>query len=101
MAATSEEPTGSTPVYLGVYAVLAVLTCVTVALGVTTDLGHWRLPAHLSIAGVQAFLLAWFFMHLNHANRITWLIVGTSLFFLGLCILFICQDYLTRSWAAY
>jgi caa(3)-type oxidase subunit IV len=98
--AASEEPVGATPVYLGVFAVLAVMTCATVGLSLT-DLGLWRMPTHLAIAAVQASMLSWFFMHLNHANRITWLVVGSSLFFLGLCLLFILQDYVTRHWAAY
>ncbi len=87
--------------YFVVFFLIAVL--IFVAIGVSfAPLGpSYRLFANLFIAGLQSCLLAYFFMHLKGAEKLTWLIVGAGLFWLFLLFLLLLNDYVTRYMAAY
>ena len=61
--------------YFVIYALIAGLICL--AIGVSfMDLGHNAIYVNLLIAGTQASLLIYYFMHLKGADRLTWMVVG-------------------------
>jgi cytochrome c oxidase subunit 4 len=64
------------------------------------DLGPWKVLVSLLIIGVQATVLAYFFMDLRQADSLTWLCVGAAVFWVFLLFLFTLTDYLTRYLAA-
>ncbi|HET6575713.1 MAG TPA: cytochrome C oxidase subunit IV family protein [Fimbriiglobus sp.] len=89
-------PTANT---LTVFAVLAGLSLLQMVIGFS-DLGPWKVLATLLVIGVQATVLAYFFMDLRQADSLTWLCVGGAMFWTFLLFLFTLTDYLTRYLAA-
>jgi len=85
----------STASTLGIFAVLAGLSLLALFIGFS-DLGPIKVLASLGCAVVQAGVLAYFFMDLKQADKLTWLCVAAALFFTGLQFLFTLTDYLTR-----
>jgi caa(3)-type oxidase subunit IV len=92
-------PVAKTPYFL-IYLVIAGLIVLTVVLSFA-DLGDKRIFVTLAIAGAQACLLGYFFMHLKDAEQLTWLIAGAGLFWIFILFLFVLTDYLTRHIAVY
>lgn len=86
--------------YYAVFGTLIVLTLVTVGLSFL-ELGVWHAPAGLVIAACKAVMVALFFMHLLHGQRLTWIVIGGGLFWLGILMALTLADYLTRHWLAY
>lgn len=75
---------------------------VLLAAGVSfMNLGPATVYANLLIAGAQASLLAYFFMHMKGADRLTWLVAGAGLFWVGIMFLLLLTDYVTRHLGAY
>jgi cytochrome c oxidase subunit 4 len=95
-----EHTIPSTASTLTTFAVLVVMAIVSLLVGFS-DLGPWKVLASLLVAGLQASILALFFMDLKQADRLTWLCVGAAIFWTGLMFLFTLTDYLTRHLAAY
>ncbi len=85
-----------------VFVVLAGLALVQLAINFSDPaaLGPWRLPLTLAVIGVQASVLAYFFMDLRQSDSLTWLCVGAALFWVFLLFLFTLTDYFTRYIAA-
>ena len=71
------------PGLLGVFALLMILTFITVAVS-WVDLGNWNLVVALGIATVKASLVALYFMHLRYDNPFNALVFVTALVFLGI-----------------
>jgi len=88
---------GST--YYKTFGALIVLTGLTVALSFL-HLGEWHAVAGLTIAVCKASLVGLFFMHLLHTKRLSWLALGSGLFWLGILMALTLSDYLTRHWSA-
>jgi cytochrome c oxidase subunit 4 len=88
------------PVYLLIFAALAVGTILTVVAS-RLDLGIMNTPVALLIATIKAVLVILYFMHVIHSTRLTWIVVISS--FLWLAVLFVLTfaDYLTRSLSMY
>ena len=82
--------------YLAVYAVLLVLTGLTTSVAFY-DFGVFNPVAALTIALIKATLVVLFFMHLRHSGRLTWLVAGAAIFWLGILFVLLLSDYLTRS----
>ncbi len=80
---------------LTIFAILAGLALLALFIGFS-DLGPLKVVASLACATVQAGVLAYFFMELKQADKLTWLVVATSVFFVGIQFLFTMTDYLTR-----
>ncbi len=83
--------------YVAIYAILLLLT------GMTTwvaffDLGLLSPVVALTIAVIKASLVVLFFMHLRYSTRLTWVVGGAGLFWLGILLTLSLSDYLTRSW---
>lgn len=76
---------------------LLVLAFLQLVNGVVGE-GHTKLIVSILIAVTQATILALVFMELWHADSLTWLIAGSSLFWTMLMFLFIITDYLTRKY---
>jgi cytochrome c oxidase subunit IV len=88
------------PTYYAVYAALIALTLLTVGVSFF-DLGAYNLAVGLGIGAIKATLVALFFMHLLHSTRLTWVVIGASLFWLGILMVLTLSDYLTRRWLSY
>ncbi len=93
----------TTPSYTGYFAIyIAIAGLIFAAIGSTfMNLGTSALVVNLLIAGTQACLLAYFFMHLKTADNLTWLIVGAALFWMSILFVLLLTDYLTRHLGAY
>jgi cytochrome c oxidase subunit 4 len=94
------EHSPSTAPYYVVFAALVALTFATVGLSFC-HLGNWHTVIGLAIATIKAALVALFFMHLLHSQRLTWLALGAGLFWLAILMSLTLADYLTRDWLAY
>ncbi len=86
-----------TRVYYTVFLILMACT------GLTTwvaffDLGFFSPVVALTIAVVKASLVALFFMHLRYSSRLTWVVAGAGIFWLGILLTLSMSDYLTRAW---
>jgi cytochrome c oxidase subunit 4 len=81
--------------YFAVYIALVVLTVLTTTVAFF-DLGLANPIVALSIAVLKATLIVLFFMHLKYGSRLTWVVAGASVFWLGILLLLILSDYATR-----
>jgi cytochrome c oxidase subunit IV len=52
----------------------------------------------LSIAVCKMLLVALFFMHVRHSDRLTKLVVSGGLMWLGILLLLTLTDFATRDW---
>lgn len=84
--------------YFTIYVILMVLTGVTTAVAFF-DLGLANPVVALSIAVLKGSLVVLFFMHMRWNSRLTWVIGGSALFWLGILLVLILSDYTTRGWA--
>ena len=78
-----------------------VLLALLVATGVTTavarvDLGAFSTVVALGIACGKMLLVALFFMHIRHSNKLTKLVVVGGLLWLGILLLLTMTDFATR-----
>jgi cytochrome c oxidase subunit IV len=85
---------------LTTFVVLALLAVLALGVGFS-NLGPWKVFASLAVTGVQAFVLAVFFMDLRQADKLTWLCAGASVFWVLIMFTFTLTDYITRHMAAY
>lgn len=86
--------------YLLVYVAIAILIFVQIGTSFM-GLGQNAVIVNLLIAGTQACLLGYYFMHLKGADNMTWLIVGATLFWLAIMFVLMMTDYITRHIAVY
>ncbi len=84
-------------VYYTVFACLMVLTVLTTWVSFF-DLGIFSPIVALTIAIIKASLVVLFFMHLRYSTRLTWVVGGAGLFWLGILFALTLSDYLTRYW---
>lgn len=82
--------------YLGVFAMLIVLTVVTVGASYL-DFGRANTVIAVIIATIKALFVAIFFMHLRHDRRFNALVFVSGLFFLSFLFLFTLADTSTRN----
>ena len=90
----------SVRVYWLIFAALLGLTAATVLVA-GVPLGHWHTPAAIAIAVTKATLVVLFFMHALHSPRLTWVVIGGAVFWLGIMLTLTLADYLTRGVAIY
>jgi cytochrome c oxidase subunit 4 len=84
-------------IYVGIWAILMVLTGVTVFVSFI-ELHDWNIVLALTIATIKATLVVLFFMHLYYSSKLTKVTVIAALFFLFLLLALSMTDYLSRSW---
>ena len=85
----------ATRVYYVIFAVLIVCTYLTWQVAYF-DLGRLNTVVALSIAGVKATLVVWFFMHARSSPRLILLIAFGALLWLAILLALTASDYLTR-----
>jgi cytochrome c oxidase subunit 4 len=83
--------------YFLILGLLLGLTVLTVG-AAELNLGSLHTLIALTIAGIKAGLVVLFFMHLWHGNRLAWLVVAASLFFLAILLGIVYEDYHSRGW---
>jgi len=81
--------------YLGVFAILMVLTAVTVTVAFQ-DLGPLNNIVALSIAVTKATLVVLYFMHAKYSTRLTKMIIASAFVWLLILISFTLFDFGTR-----
>lgn len=88
-----------TPVktYVLVCVALLVLAMITY-LAALVNLGAWQTPVALGIAVVKAVLIILFFMHARYSTGIMRVVMGAGLLWLGILIVGIMDDLITRGW---
>jgi cytochrome c oxidase subunit IV len=84
--------------YVAIYLALMVLTAVTTGVAFF-DLGLANPVVALSIAVLKASLVVLFFMHMRWSSRLTMVVAGSALFWLGIMLVLTMSDYATRGWA--
>ena len=105
--ANGEEMQGATHlvpirVYLTIFAILMVLTTITVSVSYL-DLGPFNTLVAIVIAVTKMMLVILYFMHVRYSSRLTWAVVAGGFFWLALLLLLTLGDYLTRGpgWLRY
>ena len=85
----------SVKTYTLVFAALIVATIATTAVAFI-DLGPFSVVVALAIAVCKMLLVALFFMHVRHSDKLTRVVVLGGLLWLGILILFTLADVFTR-----
>jgi cytochrome c oxidase subunit 4 len=85
--------------YFLVFAVLMVLTAITVLVAFQ-DFGAWNDIVALTIAVIKASLVVLFFMHIYYSGRLSKLVVVSGLLWLFILIGLTMSDYLSRGLVA-
>ena len=86
----------STKIYVGIWAALMVLTVVTASVAFI-DLGPLNTVVALEIATFKALLVVLIFMHVKYASeKLTKMVIVSSLFWLLLLLFLSLADYGTR-----
>jgi cytochrome c oxidase subunit IV len=86
-------------VYFGIFGALMVLTAITVAVA-WVDLGTLNVLVALGVAVFKAGLVVLYFMHLKYSSKLTWVVVGSGVFWLIILLSILMADYATRGWMA-
>jgi cytochrome c oxidase subunit 4 len=89
-----------TRTYYTIYLLLLVCTYLTWQVAFF-DLGAMNTVAALAIAVFKAVLVVLFFMHVKYSTRLTWVVVASGVFWLGILLTLTFNDYLTRGWRTY
>ena len=85
-------------VYITIFLALMAGTALTVFAGLRDFPGQLNVIIALTIAVVKATLVVLYFMHVRYSSRLTWVIVGSGLFWLGIMFALTLSDYWSRSW---
>jgi cytochrome c oxidase subunit 4 len=86
----------SRSVYFVIFGALLVGTILTVVMA-KVDLGsNFNTIVALTIAVVKATLVVLYFMHVRYSSRLTWVIVASGIFWLGILFVLTASDYGSR-----
>ncbi len=86
----------SNKIYVGIWALLTVLTVVT-ALVAFVDLGPFNTVVALTIASIKAVVVVLFFMHVKYTSeKLTKTVIIAAIFWLMLLLVLSLADYSTR-----
>ena len=89
------EHVDSVKTYALVFAGLIAATVATTAVAFV-DLGAFSVVAALAIAVCKMLLVALFFMHVRHSNKLTRLVLLGGLLWLAILIFMTLTDFVTR-----
>ena len=84
--------------YIKVLGLLMVLMFLTVAVSYVHLGETGNLLLALTIAVAKMMLIILFFMHVKYSSKLTWVFVGSSLFWLVIMFTLTLCDYFTRAW---
>jgi cytochrome c oxidase subunit 4 len=84
-------------VYLAVFLALVVLTVITVEV-TGHDFGPLNLVVALAVAITKATLVVLYFMHARYSERMTRVVIASSIVFLVILVFLLLTDYLSRPW---
>lgn len=91
--------------YIIIFLALMVLTAVTVAVAfvdLDVTIGGVKVPLNpvvaLVIATFKALLVILWFMHVRYSTRLTWIVVISGFFWLGILLVLTMSDYISRGW---
>ena len=87
-------------IYYAIFAILMVLTAVTVAVAYV-DLGAMNAVVALAIACFKATIVVLYFMHVKYSTRLIKLTVVAGLYWMGILFVLTFGDYLTRAWGTF
>jgi cytochrome c oxidase subunit 4 len=87
-------------IYYGIFAILMVLTAVTVGVAYI-DLGPMNTVAALAIACFKAMIVVLYFMHVKYSTRLIKLTVIAGLYWMVILFGLTLSDYLTRGWGTF
>lgn len=87
-------------VYFAVFFTLMILTVLTVWVS-RIDLGTMNTAVAMAIAIAKATVVVLWFMHVIHSPRMTWIVIVSSILWLGVLFVLTFADYLTRGWSLY
>jgi cytochrome c oxidase subunit 4 len=87
-----------TRVYFTIFGALMVGTALTVYASKLELPGALNVVLALAIAVTKATLVVLYFMHVRYSSRLTWVVIGAGLFWLGILFVLAFSDYLTRGW---
>ncbi len=87
-------------IYYGIFAILLVMTGITVAVAYI-DLGRLNAVAALAIACFKALIVVLYFMHVKYSTRLIKLTVIAGLYWMGIIFALTLGDYLTRAWGTF
>ena len=73
----------SRKVYFAIFGALMVGTAATVMVAFIDLGGQFNTIVALTVAVIKATLVVLYFMHVRYSSRLTWVIVGSGLFWLG------------------
>jgi cytochrome c oxidase subunit 4 len=85
-------------VYFTIFGALMVGTALTVYAATLELKGPLNVVVALTIAVTKATLVVLYFMHVRYSSRLTWVIIGAGLFWLGILFVLTFSDYQTRGW---
>jgi len=91
------HPIDSVWTYTVVFLVLIALTFITTGVAYI-DLGPFSVVVALVIACIKMLLVALFFMHLRHSNRLTRLVIVGGLLWLAILLTLTLLDVFSRGW---
>jgi cytochrome c oxidase subunit 4 len=91
------EHIAPTRIYYTIFGALLGLTAITVVVAYI-DLGALNNVVALGVAVAKATLVVLYFMHVRYSSRLTWIVLGSGVFWLGAMIAFTLADPLTRGW---
>ena len=91
------EHIDSIKTYTLIFVALLILTAVTSSVAYI-DLGPFNIVVALGIAVIKMLLVALFFMHVRYSSRLTKLVVGGGLLWLGILLLLSMSDFASRGW---
>lgn len=86
--------------YFAVFFGLMIFTFLTVAAS-RIDMGALNTPVAMAIAIVKVTLVVLWFMHVIHSPKLTWIVILSSILWLGVLFVLTFSDYLTRSLSLY
>jgi len=85
-------------VYLAVFLALVVLTVITVQVA-GHDFGELNLVVALAVAVTKATLVVLYFMHARYSERLTRVVIASSVAFLAILLFLLLTDYVSRPWS--
>lgn len=86
--------------YLAIFAVLVVLTLVTTEVAFF-NFGLMNPVIALTIAVIKATVVVLYLMHMKYSSRLTMIVGGAGIFWLGILLVLTMSDYLARGAGTY